>query len=165
VEVAGEDAYRLALAQGNNAPIWIARAHIWVDNGPLAALLAPGLLRIYLRATDYESSGLVPVPALELLRERTLLGVAACTPILPTAQRIEGVALLDDADEDRPGRVILNGSFLRISGKSALFRIKTATRTRELWFPLSQILARREASGACKVSLPQWLAQREDLSL
>ncbi len=164
VEVAGSDASKLALRQGEHAPVWVMRCHIWVDNGPLSSLIEPGLLRVYLRAADYEGSALVPVSAAQLLRERSELHVAAYTPILPTAQRIEGLALLEGADEDKPGRVILDGSFLRISGKSALFRIKTATRTRELWVPLSQLMARREPHGGCKLSLPQWLAEKENLS-
>lgn len=161
VEVAGSDASKLALRQGELAPVWVTRCHIWVDNGPLSALLEPGVLRVYLRAADYEGSGFVPVPAAQLLHERSELHVAAYTPILPTAQRIEGLALLEGADEDKPGRVILNGSFVRISGKSALFHIKTATRTRELWVPLSQLMVSREPNGGCKLSLPNGLRRRK----
>ncbi len=163
VEVAGSDALKLALRQGEHAPVWVMRCHVWVENGPLSSLIEPGVRRVYLRAADYEGSGLVPVTAAQLLRERSELHVATYTPILPTAQRVEGLTLLEDEHEDKPGRVILDGSFVRISGKSALFRIKTATRTRELWFPLSQLMARREANGRCKLSIPQWLAEKEQL--
>ncbi len=163
VRCVDEDRERLALAQDAEEPVWIARGRIWVENGPLCALLDDGVWRVYLRAMDYEGTSLVPVPPAQLVRERLALAGTKPEPLFPTATQVQGIAPLTPAHEADSSRVIVTGFLRKLGAKSALFLIRCGIQQREVWLPISQLAATRNASGAVVLSLPRWLAIKEGL--
>ena len=121
VRCVDEDRERLALAQDTGEPVWIARGRIWVENGPLCALLDEGVWRVYLREMDYDGTSLVPVPPAQLVRERLALAGAPPEPLCPTATIIQGIAPLTPAHEADSSRVIVTGLLRKLGARSALF--------------------------------------------
>lgn len=112
---------------------------------------------------DYEGTSLVPVPPAQLVRERLALAGATPEPLFPTATQVQGIAPLTPAHEADTSRVTVTGLLRKLGTRSALFLIRCGIQQREVWLPLSQLAAIRNASGVVILSLPRWLAVKEGL--